>query len=247
MIAGQRERRLHDDQAPQPVERRRPPHLHPERRASFVLTTDNGSYRDYDSLVLRFDKRPSHGWSLRSSLVWTDLKGNVLRNNGYADEHRDKNGFTNIDGRIALSYSEWEFKLSGAVDLPLGIVASGQYTYLSGQYWSPYGGRPFLHRRQLLLRPQHLPHGARRRAARCAQHPRHAPRVGYEHLGPAPTRVRPRVLQRVEHRQDPHNRELLRTISNRRETTRIPIGRRIRPTARPSASSSPASSGRVSG
>jgi len=104
----------------------------------FVLTTENGSYRDYDSAVLRFEKRYSQGWSLRSSLVWTDLKGNIESNSGYADEYRDKNGFTNIDGRIALSYSEWEFKLSGAVDLPLGFVASGQYTYLSGQYWTPY-------------------------------------------------------------------------------------------------------------
>jgi len=104
----------------------------------FVLTSDNGSYRDYQSAVLRFDKRYSNGWLLRSSLVWTDLKGNIASNSGYANEYRDKNGFTNIDGRIALSYSEWEFKLSGAVDLPLGIVASGQYTFLSGQYWTPY-------------------------------------------------------------------------------------------------------------
>lgn len=104
----------------------------------FVLTTDNGSYRDYDSLVLRFEKRYANCWSLRSSIVWTDLNGNIASNSGYANEYRDKNGFTNYDGRIALSYSEWEFKLSGAVDLPLGFVASGQYTYLSGQYWTPY-------------------------------------------------------------------------------------------------------------
>ncbi len=104
----------------------------------FALTTDNGSYRNFDSIVVRFDKRYSHGWSLRSSLVWTDLKGNITSNNGYANEYRDRNGFTNTDGRLALSFSKWEFKLSGAVDLPLGLSASGQYTYLSGQYWTPY-------------------------------------------------------------------------------------------------------------
>jgi hypothetical protein len=103
------------------------------------LTTDNPGYRDYDSLVLRFDKRYARGWQLRSSLVWTDLKGNVLKNNGYAPELEDRNGLVNADGTMDQSSNEWEYKLSGAVDLPLGIVASGQYTYLSGTYWTPYG------------------------------------------------------------------------------------------------------------
>ena len=105
----------------------------------FSLTTDNPGYRNYDALILRFDKRYANGWQLRSSLVWTDLKGNVLKNNGYADELQDKNGLVNAYGRMDLSYNEWEYKLSGAVDLPLGFIASGQYTYLSGQYWTPYG------------------------------------------------------------------------------------------------------------
>jgi hypothetical protein len=111
----------------------------------FVLTTDNPGYRTYDSLVLRFDKRYANGWQLRSSLVWTDLKGNVLKNNGYADELKDRNGLVNGDGKMDYSANEWEFKLSGSVNLPLGFTASGQYTYLSGQYWTPYGDvRSFL-------------------------------------------------------------------------------------------------------
>ena len=105
----------------------------------WVLTTDNPGYRDYDSLVLRFDKRYAKGWQLRSSLVWTDLKGNVLKNNGYAPELEDRNGLVNADGKMDSSFNEWEYKLSGAVDLPFGIVAGGQYTYLSGTYWTPYG------------------------------------------------------------------------------------------------------------
>jgi hypothetical protein len=105
----------------------------------FVLTTDNPGKRTYDSLILRFEKRYANGWQLRSSLVWTDLKGNVLKNDGYADELLDKNGLVNGYGRMDLSYHEWEYKLSGAVDLPLGFMASGQYTFLSGQYWTPYG------------------------------------------------------------------------------------------------------------
>ncbi|MGE5235208.1 MAG: TonB-dependent receptor [Acidobacteriota bacterium] len=104
----------------------------------WVLTTDNPAYRKYQSVMLRFNKRYADGWSLMSSLVWTDLKGNEYKNNGYVNELRDRNGLTNADGRIDLSFNKWEFKLSGAVDLPFGIQASGQYTYMSGMYWQPY-------------------------------------------------------------------------------------------------------------
>jgi hypothetical protein len=104
----------------------------------YVLTTDNGAYRDYQSAVLRFEKRYTHGWQLWSSFVWTDLKGNQYTNDGYITEFQDKNGFTNADGRIDESYNEYEFKLSGAVDLPFSLQLSGQYAYLSGMYWTPY-------------------------------------------------------------------------------------------------------------
>ena len=103
------------------------------------LTTGNPGERDYDSFVVRFDKRYSQGWQLRSSLVWTDLKGNVLKNNGYAPELEDRNGLVNAYGNMDSSFNEWEFKVSGSVDLPLGFAASGQYTYLSGTYWTPQG------------------------------------------------------------------------------------------------------------
>lgn len=87
---------------------------------------------------MRFEKRYADGWQLRSSLVWTDLKGNILKNNGYEDEFADRNGMVNSDGKIDRSFSEWEYKLTGGVDLPRGFQVSGQFTYLSGWYWTPY-------------------------------------------------------------------------------------------------------------
>ncbi|MFN7965562.1 MAG: TonB-dependent receptor [Acidobacteriota bacterium] len=104
----------------------------------FVLTTDNGAYRDYRSAVLRFEKRRTKWWSLRSSLTWTDLDGNIIRNNGYGREFEDRNGQVNADGRIDLSYSEWEFKLSALVDLTHGFTLSTQYNYYTGWYWTPF-------------------------------------------------------------------------------------------------------------
>lgn len=106
-------------------------------RPSFLLTNPAKAYRDYSSWVLRFDKRYSSGWYARASLVWADLKGNAFSSSGYVSEFRDKNGLTNADGKLP-GFSEWEFKLSTSVDLPLNLEASAYYTYLSGEYWTPF-------------------------------------------------------------------------------------------------------------
>jgi Carboxypeptidase regulatory-like domain len=105
---------------------------------NYVLTTDNGAYRDYRSVMVRFEKRYSHGWYAQSSLVWTDLKGNETSNYGYESAYQDRNGFTNADGQMDWVYNKWDFKLNAAVDLPLNFQLSGQYNYLSGMYWTPY-------------------------------------------------------------------------------------------------------------
>ncbi len=104
----------------------------------YVLTSDNGAYRDYQSVMVRFEKRYSHAWQLWSSLVWTDLTGNQTSGYGYIDEFQDRNGYTNADGKLAMSFNKWDLKVSAAVDLPLDLQLSGQYNYLSGMYWTPW-------------------------------------------------------------------------------------------------------------
>lgn len=103
----------------------------------YVLTNPSKAYRDYSSVILRFEKRYSHGWLMRASVVWSELEGNALKNNGYVPEWQDRNGQVNADGRLP-SNSEWELKLSAAVDLWWGIRSSLNYTFLSGEYWTPY-------------------------------------------------------------------------------------------------------------
>ena len=105
---------------------------------NYVLTTDDGAYRDYQSVMMHAEKRYSHGWYLQSSLVWTDLKGNQYTNDGYISAFQDRNGFTNADGHIDYSYNKWDYKLNAAIDLPLNLQASGQFNYLSGMYWQPF-------------------------------------------------------------------------------------------------------------
>ncbi len=104
---------------------------------NWVLTTDAGTRRDYRSFVARFEKRYANKWQARASVVWTDLTGNILKNNGYAGEWQDRNGFFNQQGNMDKSFSKWEVKLGGGVDLPLDLQLSAQYTYLSVQYWTP--------------------------------------------------------------------------------------------------------------
>ncbi|MBK6405462.1 MAG: TonB-dependent receptor [Holophagales bacterium] len=103
----------------------------------FVLENAPGAYRRYESAILRFEKRYADGWSLKASVVWSELRGNALKNNSYVPEYQDRNGQVNADGLLESS-STWEGKLSASVDLPWGIKASGYYTYLSGEFWTPY-------------------------------------------------------------------------------------------------------------
>jgi hypothetical protein len=104
----------------------------------FVLTENNPAFRDFKSVVLRYDKHYSDGWSLRASIVWSNNKGNIENDYGYASAWEDKNGMTNNEGNMTYSTNKWEGKLSAAVDLPWNFQFSANYTYLSGSYWTPY-------------------------------------------------------------------------------------------------------------
>ena len=89
-------------------------------------------------MALRVQKRYSKRWSLDSSLVWSDLQGNAdWALNGYISEFEDLNGLVNSYGTLPYN-SEWVFKLSGSVDLPLNFMLSAFYQYQTGEYWTPY-------------------------------------------------------------------------------------------------------------
>lgn len=103
----------------------------------FVLENAPGGFRRFNSAIVRFDKHYSEGWMLRASVVWSELVGNALKNNSYVPEFQDRNGMVNADGKLP-NYSTWEGKLSTSFDLPFGFKASAYYTYLSGEYWTPF-------------------------------------------------------------------------------------------------------------
>ncbi len=103
----------------------------------FVLTNPDEATREYDSLIVRFNRRYADGWSLRASLVWSDLVGNTSDVDGYESAWEDWNGLVNNFGNLP-NYSEWELKVNASVDLPWDIMASAYYLYRSGTYWTPY-------------------------------------------------------------------------------------------------------------
>lgn len=103
----------------------------------FVLTNPEDAERSYDAVTARYNKRYADGWSLRASVTWTDLTGNTDDVDGYEDSWEDRNGQVNNDGTLT-NFAEWEVKLYGSLDLPWEIIASANYTYLSGEYWTPY-------------------------------------------------------------------------------------------------------------
>jgi hypothetical protein len=101
-----------------------------------ALTNPASAYRDYDSVQVRFNQRPTENLLLNASLVWADLTGNAWASDGYVNEFEDLNGQTNADGKLP-GQPEWEAKLSASYDLPLGFRVAGYYRYLSGTYWTP--------------------------------------------------------------------------------------------------------------
>lgn len=103
----------------------------------FEITNPAGATREYDSVVLRLAKRYRDGWSLDTSLVWSDLTGNAdFALAGYVDDFEDLNGTVNASGDLPFN-SEWVFKVSTSVDLPWGIMGSAFYQWRSGETWTP--------------------------------------------------------------------------------------------------------------
>jgi hypothetical protein len=102
-----------------------------------LLTNPDNAFRDYDSVIARYRKRYSRGWTAGASLVWTDMNATTDDIDGYEASFTDLNGQVNNEGKPGY-FSEWELKLDGSVDLPANFVLSGFYTYRSGSFWTPY-------------------------------------------------------------------------------------------------------------
>jgi hypothetical protein len=96
--------------------------------------------RDYQAIELTFEKRPSHGWMLGGSVVFSRTRGdNTGSHNdvwGYGEAYDQANWFVNAYGRDASYDRPLAIKLFGTFNLPLKFVAGFYYAHFSGLPWA---------------------------------------------------------------------------------------------------------------
>ncbi len=95
--------------------------------------------RKYQALELVFNKRMSHGWQLGGSVVYSVTKGNNSGAYGsvwgYSGAYDQPNWFVNRYGKSAYD-RPLNIKVYGTFSLPLRLLASFYFTYVSGSPWS---------------------------------------------------------------------------------------------------------------
>lgn len=109
-----------------------------------VLTTEPRAKRELEQVQLTLDRK-GRGWTLGTSLVYSDLTGNFDSVSGYEDSAGGEgaggfvrpNAAVNWNGRLPGN-DKWQFKLFGNVDLPWKIRAAGFFSWYSGSYTTPY-------------------------------------------------------------------------------------------------------------
>jgi hypothetical protein len=102
--------------------------------------------RKYKAAVLTFDKRLSHGWELKSSLVYSSYQGNIGA--GYAATDEKNVAFNNpntlVNGYGPLFFDRpLQFRLLGTVLLPGDWVISAFFQAYSGIPWNRTIGRVY--------------------------------------------------------------------------------------------------------
>ena len=108
----------------------------------FVLTNIPEAERSLDQFQLSYD-RQGDGWSLSSSVVWTELEGNFFSVSGYEDPFGSGAGaFIELNEQIRFegdlrNFSDLEVKLRVSGDLAWGIRGGLFYRWTSGDHYTP--------------------------------------------------------------------------------------------------------------
>jgi hypothetical protein len=105
----------------------------------YIVTSEPSAKRNYVSGSLVVDRKWKDGWSLNASFTRARLYGNIRSADGYDSwgTYEDPNSAVNSNG-LLTGYHDYEFKVHGAVQLPWTLKLSGNFTYLSGERFTPY-------------------------------------------------------------------------------------------------------------
>jgi len=139
-------------------------------------TNPESYYSKYKALTFTLNKRYSHNWMLKASLVWSKAEGLTTASATYRSEGsgqslygndfgRAPNDLVNAAGELAFS-RRWMIKVQTSFELPFGTLASANWRYMTG--------RPY----RVMVRIEDLNQGLRR----IFDEPRGRRRWDAEHL-----------------------------------------------------------------
>jgi hypothetical protein len=122
----------------------------PEAR-QFRITNPDGFESDINAVSLALMKRMTGRWQMTASATWMRATGTLQEGQGGAGEAgsgigiiqrgglqfrqfgQNPNSFVNVDGRLK-SDVEWQFKVQASYQLPLGFLASANFSSRSGAH-----------------------------------------------------------------------------------------------------------------
>ncbi len=109
-----------------------------------ILANPEGFKKKYHGVEFVFTKRMSSGWQLLSSVTISKTEGNMDSGStsGFTSAFDTPNYLINNYGPLSWDVPVM-IKIQGSVELPLGFMVSGYYTY--------FGGRPFARTLQIQL------------------------------------------------------------------------------------------------
>lgn len=109
----------------------------------YVITSEPAAKRNYTAASLVIDRKWQDDWSFNFSFTRSRLYGNIRSADGYDSwgTFEDPNYAVNANG-LLTGYNDYECKMHGAVKLPWTLKLSANYTYLSGERFTPYARTP---------------------------------------------------------------------------------------------------------
>lgn len=110
---------------------------------NWLVTTEPSAKRNYIAATLVLDRKWMGDWSLNVSYTRARRYGNMGASDGYDGwaPYESPNYLVNSYGLLP-GYNDHECKIRGMVKLPLGLKLAANFTYLSGQRFTPYARTP---------------------------------------------------------------------------------------------------------
>jgi hypothetical protein len=111
---------------------------------NWLVTTEPTAKRNYVAASLVIERKWMDDWSLNASFTRARRYGNVGESDGYDSwaPYESPNFLVNSYGLLP-GYNDYEGKIHGTVKIPWDMKLAMNFTYLSGQRYTPYARTPY--------------------------------------------------------------------------------------------------------